>query len=454
MRLTYLIALVIAILVFCSCAPPPTPMPTPTPAPTPTPSPTPTLATIPEEILASRFGIDKVDPEDIDGVSKLGISWTSPFAKPFGPFVWGLIEPERGEYIWLGVDNYVQKLQGHNFAILAIISPFAEWDQANWGPVSATTPIMLEEQGVCRGRRKPYDMDAYRRFVSALVERYDGDGKDDMPGLRYPIKHWQASFSPGVQEGYWAYFDGSPEDYLEVLTETYQAVKEADPEAKVLNGGMGAVKPENISFWKPIFEKGSQYFDIATVHPCWPHIGEFGEAEHAKADLIAIAELAVPEFKKLLSEYGIDKPFWVTYAEYYFCENVSPEEHGQILVRACVISFACGADKFFYVSFKSRPWDLSGAKQSALIDENGERRPAYYGLKTLIEKLDKFTSAEELAEGQYKFMVEGKAVYVLWGAGKIPEEITGEVLVTDIYGKETRTDSSAIKLTESPIFVE
>jgi len=81
-------------------------------------------------------------------------------------------------------------------------------------------------------------------------------------------------------------------------------------------------------------------------------------------------------------------------------------------------------------------------------------RPAYYGLKTFIEKLDKFTSAEKLAEGRYRFMVEGKAIYVLWGSGEIPEEITGEVVVTDIYGKETRIDSSAINLTESPIFVE
>ena len=93
-------------------------------------------------------------------------------------------------------------------------------------------------------------------------------------------------------------------------------------------------------------------------------------------------------------------------------------------------------------------------KQSALVSENGERRPAYYGLKTLIEKLDKFASAEKLAEGRYRFMVEGEVIYVLWGSGEIPAEITGEVLVTDIYGKETRTDSSVIKLTESPIFVE
>jgi hypothetical protein len=51
-------------------------------------------------------------------------------------------------------------------------------------------------------------------------------------------------------------------------------------------------------------------------------------------------------------------------------------------------------------------------------------------------------------------MVKGKSIYVLWGSGKVPEEITGGVLTTDIYGKETRTDSSAIKLMESPIFIE
>ncbi len=43
---------------------------------------------------------------------------------------------------------------------------------------------------------------------------------------------------------------------------------------------------------------------------------------------------------------------------------------------------------------------------------------------------------------------------ILWGSGKIPEEVTGEVLVTDIYGKETRTNSLAVNLTEGPIFVE
>jgi len=427
MKFGHVIALVMLAILMASCAAP-TPPPTPTP-----PSSTPTLATIPEEILTSRFGFCSV-VQDMDEISKLGIRWDRSTAI----FAWGTVEPQKGEYVWRKVDGCVQSRQSYNFAILPIIQPFAEWDQANWGPAPADTAPILNEEYLGRSRRKPYDMDAYRRFVFALVERYDGDGIDDMPGLKYPIKYWESCNEPSLRIGSFAFFRGSSEDYLEVLKATYQAVKEADPEAKVLHAGMVGKEPPMVSvlsFWEPIYEKGSQYFDIANIHT-------FG----------ARAELVVPEFKKFLSKHGIDKPIWVTEAAEFVTGYASLEEHGQVFVKSSVICFACGVEKFFYnrfrAGFKSLPHD------AALIDENGERRPAYYGLKTLIKKLDKFTSAEKLAEGQYRFMVEEKAVHVLWGSGEIPEEITGEVLVTDIYGKETRTNSSAISLTESPIFVE
>jgi len=371
----------------------------------------------------------------MDGISKLGIRW----ARSHKHFVWGLLEPERGEYDWRTTDGFVHNHQDYNFAVIALIQPFAEWDQANWGPVPAgTSPIVFESE-LGRSRRKPYDMDAYRRFVSALVERYDGDGVDDMPGLKYPIKHWEACNEPSLQTGFWISFEGSSEDYLEVLKATYEAVKEADPEAKVLQGGMAAGQQMDtlFSFWEPILEKGSQYFDIANIHTVGTH-----------------AELLIPELREFLSKYGVDKPIWVTEAEYYVARYASLEEHGQAFVKSYVSTFACGVDNFLYSCFRTFRTGEEDLGDAYLIDEGDEKRPAYYGLKTLTEKLDKFTSAEKLAEGRYRFMVEGKAIYVLWGSGEIPEEITAEVLVTDIYGKETRTDSSAIKLTQSPIFVE
>lgn len=453
-------ALVVSLVGLTSCLTPaptstPTPTPTPAPAPVPTPTPaapppppvltpsapmppapTPSLRNVPEEILASHFGFLGAG-FDAAELTKLGIKWDRPHP---GPFIWGRIEQERGEYDWREVDRYVQEAQRYGFATVATIWPFAEWDQANWGEAGPSGVVFEREMG--RSRRKPYNMDAYKSFVSSLVERYDGDGEDDMPGLKFPIKYWEASNEPSMQDGFNAFFNGSSEDYLEVLEATYQAVKDADLEAKVLHAGMASMEPWMVSFWEPILENGSQYFDIANIH-------SIGASE----------ELNVPEFKELLSQHSITKPIWVTEAQHrtgmtLYGKNVSPEEHARIFVKSYVLSFALGVDKIFYTSFRAPPFGPDEFQQAALVSANGEERPAYHALKTMISKLDGFASGEKLAEGQYKFMVEGEAIYVLWGSGKIPEEIAGEVLVTDICGKETSTDASTINLTESPIFVE
>ena len=70
----------------------------------------------------------------------------------------------------------------------------------------------------------PKDIDSYSNFVKATVERYDGDGVDDMPGLKNPVKYWQVDNEP----------PGIRRDYAKLLEITYKAVKEADPECKVL----------------------------------------------------------------------------------------------------------------------------------------------------------------------------------------------------------------------------
>jgi len=111
-------------------------------------------------------------------------------------------------------------------------------------------------------------------------------------------------------------------------------------------------------------------------------------------------------------------------------------------------------EKIFYTTFRAHPFAPAEFQQSALISSNGEKRPAYHALETLILKIDTFTSAEKLAIGQYRFQVEGKEIFVLWGSGKIPDELKGEVSVTDIYSKEIKSTTSAIILKESPIFVE
>ena len=74
----------------------------------------------------------------------------------------------------------------------------------------------------------------YRRYVKAVVERYDGDGVDDMPGLKAPIRwfqlgnendlHYDSCQGAGVDYA-------TPAEYLALLQMTKEAMAEASEDA-------------------------------------------------------------------------------------------------------------------------------------------------------------------------------------------------------------------------------
>ena len=99
-------------------------------------------------------------------------------------------------------------------------------------------------------------MELYKNFVSKLVERYDGDGADDMPGLTIPVKHWEVLNEPEFQEEPLIFFQGSSADYFEILQATYETVKKADPEALVVQGSMAGMMEECTQFWQGVFDLG------------------------------------------------------------------------------------------------------------------------------------------------------------------------------------------------------
>jgi hypothetical protein len=70
---------------------------------------------------------------------------------------------------------------------------------------------------------KPEFLAAYARWIGAIVERYDGDGQGDMPGLRAPVRWYEigSEFST---------YEAEPVDeYLEMLGAAYRAAHAAFP---------------------------------------------------------------------------------------------------------------------------------------------------------------------------------------------------------------------------------
>ena len=386
---------------------------------------------------------------DFEHAREAGAYWDRPF---FELFEWGMIEPEPGRFNFRMTDEYIREAQKYGFHILANIQPFAPWDQklchqdlpAIWSPMGPQT------------KGKPCSIEAYKNFVIKMVERYDGDGKDDMPDLKYPIKYWEVANEPEMQQEPLVFFQGSPEDYFEILKATYEAVKEADSQAQVVQGGMAGMDSWMVSFWQEVFDLGAaSYFDIANMH-------SISHGEH----------LNILSFKKFLSKNNAsEKPFWITEVQIEDRKKKKTStEYAASLARSYIFALANEATKLFYVNLRLPehfpPEEKGGpgfSDLSTLVDSSGNLTPLFYAHHTIALKLENFQEVEKIREivrdntileGQYKFLKDNKVVYVLWGIGNLPSEIKGKVKVTDISGSEKILPSDAIQLTDSPIFIE
>jgi len=388
---------------------------------------------------------------DFKEAREAGGAYDRPF---FELFQWGMVEKEPGVFDFSETDRYILSAQVQGFHILANIQPFAGWDQikCHQDLPPAGKP---GDPGFHPTKGKPCDMELYKNFVTRLVERYDGDGVDDMPGLIIPIKHWEVLNEPEFQQEPLVFFQGSPADYFEILKATYEAVKEADPEALVVQGGMAGMMEVCTQFWQSVFDLGgADYFDIANMH-------SIGHGEH----------LNIPSFKRFLTKNRVMKPIWVTEVQYqqaHQTQDYSAEDFAKILARSYIFALANGVDKLFYVNIKLPPvkHGVPFDEKSALIKDSGDKSSLFYAHLTVANMLgelsedDKVETIKEkigswsIEEGQYRFNIKGKTVYALWGVGSLPPGITGEAKVTEISGMQRVADSVTLKLSDTPIFVE
>jgi hypothetical protein len=238
----------------------------------------------------SRFGeLTEMRDERMRGKDS---QWVRPHP---GPFIWNHIEKEKGKFTWEEADKYVVYAQEHNQTILATIWPHANWEQKSCKRKKARSPFGKK---FTKYLSKPCSMDDYKNFLLQLVDRYDGDGVNDMPGLTKPIKYWDIMNEPEFK----MFFKGSKEDFVEIFNFSSKIIKGKQKEAVIVMAGAAGMFPENKKFWKYALPKIKDNFDIANIH----HIS----TPDGKCD----KELWVDEFAALLKSVDVDKPIWLTEA--------------------------------------------------------------------------------------------------------------------------------------------
>lgn len=359
-----------------------------------------------------RFGIgakmDEISTARLANI--LGLDWI----RLESVFIWGNIEPSKEKFTFDEADALVREIEKYEVLMIGKFTSYAEWDCGPKEIIGGHIP----SPPAC----KPKDMEGYKRFVRNVVERYDGDGIDDMPGLKYPIKYW--TIGNEVEDH--TFFEGSGKDYAEVLKASYEAIKEADPEAKVLISAAGDVKIlEKSPFWEEVFlEDVENYFDYGNIHY---NVGVSGIDEEGYEDL----SKGFRYYKNLLGSYGIE-------GKKIFGTEISPapdylpeKEKARLWVIGSVKSFYEGAAGIKY----------------PFVFEDEKMLKMFITMTTLLKH---FEEVEKINEGCYKFYFNQSTVYVMWSPCEM--DLEGDVYVVNIYG-DIKSTSVESEFSNDPIYV-
>ena len=308
-------------------------------------------------IAESRFGdLTEIRDERMRGKDN---QWVRPHP---GPFIWNKIEKEQGNFFWDEADEYVVYSQEHNQTIIATIWPHANWEQKTCKRKKARSPF---GKRFSKYLSKPCSMENYKTFLLSLIDRYDGDGNNDMPGLTKPIKHWEIMNEPEFK----MFFKGTENEFVEIFNFSSKIIKSKQKDSVIIMAGAAGMFPENERFWKSALPKIKDNFDIANIH----HIS----TPDGKCD----RQFWVDEFASLLKSTNINKPIWVTEAM-----TCGPP------VKAYINAFLNGAEVIIDVGVNA-----PGAKMSKKGRKN---------LNKFIEDIDGFKSLKLINKKKAEFLFE------------------------------------------------
>ena len=281
-----------------------------------------------------------------------------------GPFVWSMIEPKENDFFWKDADQYVNYAQDHNQRIIATIWPYAKWDQKTCNkkkksrsPFGKNFPKRLN---------KPCSMEKYLNFLSSVVDRYDGNGSNDMPGLTEPILHWEIMNEPEFK----MFFNGTEDEFVEIFNSSSKLIRNQQPKAVIIMAGAASMYPESKKFWTSAMPKIKGSFDIANIH----HItGPDGNCDK---------EMWIDEFAALLKKLNINKPIWLTEAMPGKCKAVT----------SYIKALANGAEVIIDVGVNAPGPKMSSKERKGL--ENFVKEYDNFKTMKLIKSKAEFTFAD------------------------------------------------------------
>ncbi|HHH79485.1 MAG TPA: hypothetical protein ENL13_01115 [Thermoplasmatales archaeon] len=391
---------------------------------------------------------------DYELAAELNVSWVS--MQPV--VIWFFCEPTPGVYNWSGLDEQITKIQELGLDCTPVIYPLNVFNDSDRERLIENITLMhgvlpfLRSENASRFKLYPHNLSTslqWKVFLKNLVDRYDGDGENDMPGLKYPVRYWH------FLEEYPETWLGDVNVYVGLLKMSAPVIKYEDPNAKVVLLGLASNYARAFAFAdgfiddpdagvfnstkytreqianNPLFQQekngfeyilseGDGYFDVADIH--------LYEEKLSFMD---------GKIKWLKSKMMSDKPIWCIEGggPFKIPNGTSPKhgdpyfgfytdkENAEFVVKMHVLGAVEGVERFHWSlagtadnSFWDGPWWVMG-----LTTYDREKKPSYYTFETMMDFLRDFQSVSRIngvSNGVplslYHFETPGGDVYVVW----------------------------------------
>jgi hypothetical protein len=406
----------------------------------------------------------------LDQVAQAGTVWTR------NGFIWETIEPNQGERNWnTELEQGLIRADTLGVELIMLIEGTPDW--------ALKTDFQC---GAVAAEKFP----ALAQFAYDLVKRYSGPP--------YNVRYWELWNEPDAAGllGCW----GDPSDpqyyggyyYGQMLQVVYPRIKEADPRAQVLVGGLlmdcDPINPPEgrtcieSKFLTGILESGAgTYFDGVSFHAYDYYTGKgtYGNGNwNSYSNTTGPVSIAKARFlKDVLSSYGYGQKylmntetavFWGPNVMDPLCDPSAPADVEVTKVYYVIHSYAVALAE----GWKANVWySAFGVRCSGLLDSDLSPTAGYYAFQFAQDKLGEAQYVRQVSEYEgvmgYEYETTGRKLWVLWSLDglahtialpKQPVEVNrvgedGQAVQVPLGLSLTVEDLSLI-VNNSPVFIE
>jgi GH35 family endo-1,4-beta-xylanase len=278
------------------------------------------------------------------------------------PLLWRQVELHPEQYNWSITDKIISMAVKHNFEVIFNLRAVSPWGSGN-----------RQNNRQKKGYQKssyPKNKDAYIQFLRTFIKRYRGK-----------INFIQIENEPNAK----SFWSGTFKEYLSLLKLSYQTIKKANPNMKVISAGLacGVSSPQmsksNLSILKAQAESilKSKYFDIFDIHNYYPI-----QTQGTPYTINFKSYLNI--YYQIFKELNIDPEVWLTEVgvpseTYTFPsrKQYQSSEERQYQDFKSIMSIAASREikaLFWIKIFDSKEWMFS---HMGLITEQGNKKKAF-----------------------------------------------------------------------------